>query len=139
MTAGAEVWLLDANVLLRFLTMDVPEQGITARDLLARAGAGQVRLRMTTMAFAEVVWVLEKVYRWQKGEIAAGLAAALSLPGLDVDRADVLAAALPAYALHNVDLSDAYQSQLAAVDGVDAIVSYHRDFDRLPGPPRREP
>jgi predicted nucleic acid-binding protein len=132
-------WLLDANVLLRVLTMDVPEQGHAARRLLARAADGEATLRMTALAFAEVVWVLERVYRWPPGEIASGLGAALDLPGLVMDDAAELREALGLFAEHRVSFIDAYQAAVAAQDGLEAVVSYDGGFDRLPGVQRMEP
>lgn len=63
---------LDANVLLRLLLRDVPEQHQAAIDLLARAG----RLSVADAALIEVIFVLGRAYgltRSQQREATMGL------------------------------------------------------------------
>lgn len=131
--------LLDANVLIRFLTRDVPTQADAARALMIRASEGEVHLRMTALTFAEVVWVLERFYGCAKAEIADAMNRAMALPGLYLEEADVLATATAMYADLNVDFIDAYQAAHALNRGITTIYSYDRHLDRIAGITRVEP
>lgn len=130
---------VDANVLLRFLTRDDPATAARCRQLLLDAAAGSRRLECSSLAFAEIVWVLEKVYKWPRQDIAPQLTRLLELPGLEFREQGVLRTALAYYRDLNVDFIDAYQASLMAARGVSRIYSYDRDFDRLPEIDRLEP
>ena len=131
--------LIDANILIRLLTWDDPVKGAAVRALLVSAAAGARTLRMTTLAFAEIVWVLEKVYGWAKADIASHLVPLLNLSGLNIDESVLLQRALALYHTLNIDFIDAYQGELAVVEGSPVIYSYDRDLDRVPGITRIEP
>jgi predicted nucleic acid-binding protein len=53
---------VDANVFLRFLTNDVPDQAAIVEDLFHRAAAGELHLVTNATVLAELVWVLESFY-----------------------------------------------------------------------------
>ena len=55
--------VLDANVILRFLTNDVPEQADRCIDLLKRVEAGTEEVWLPELVLADIVWTLEKFYR----------------------------------------------------------------------------
>ncbi len=131
--------LLDANVLIRYLTRDVSDQAEASRSLLIRASEGDLRLHMTALTFAEVVCVLERFYGRSRPQIAEVMTHALALPGLQFEHADVLAASLGAYRESNVDFMDAYQATYALHRGIAAIYSYDRHFDKISGIVRLEP
>jgi predicted nucleic-acid-binding protein len=131
--------LLAANVLIRFLTRDDVARAEAARVLLGRAAGGEFELRVTALAFTEVVWVLEKVYRWPRADIATRLVPALALPGVVVDDTAVLQQALPLYGSLNIDFIDAYQAASGLAAGVPLFFSYDRDLNRVPGITRQEP
>ena len=77
--------LVDANIFLRYLTGDVPEQASNARNLLERAERGEESLVTTVLTVAEIVWVLESVYELDRSSIRAKVVAILGLPGLTVE------------------------------------------------------
>ncbi len=62
MSKETPLYVLDANVLLRFITKTPPDQAAKARDLLKRGQAGEVRLVLEPLTLADVVYVLKKPY-----------------------------------------------------------------------------
>jgi len=133
------VALIDANVVVRLLTNDIPRRAEAARELLYEAERGNIGLRMTALAFAEIVWVLDRLYGLHKRKIAEAMAMVLGLTGLTVDDAPVLGAALSMHADLNVDFIDAYQGCHAIAHGIQSIYSFDRHLDRIPGVVRVEP
>lgn len=133
-----EAWL-DANVILRFLTQDPPDQAARATALFAAVEAQRVRLRLDDLIVCECVWVLESFYRHAKADIAATLGDLLMSPGLLVDDRHLLLAALDAFASHNVDFTDALLAMRAIDSGVPVVCSFDHHFDRLTGVTRVEP
>ena len=49
---------IDANVLVRHLTGDIPDQAKRARAFLARIESGEITATLLETSLAEVVWVL---------------------------------------------------------------------------------
>lgn len=51
---------LDANVILRFLTNDVPEQANRCAELLKRVEAGAEEVWLPDLVLTGIIWTLEK-------------------------------------------------------------------------------
>lgn len=122
--------LLDANVLLRYLTDDPRDMADRARLLLERAERGEVRLVLTPLTVAECVWVLKSFYRHPLPAIASALGQVMTLDGVVTQQAAVMSAALTLMARHNVDFADAYFTELAQREGI-GVATFDADFARL--------
>jgi predicted nucleic-acid-binding protein len=133
-----EAWV-DANVILRHLTQEPPDQAQQVLALFRAAEAGQVLLRVDATTIAECVWVLSSVYIHARADIATTLADFVTADGIACDDRDVLIAALRLYATHNVDFADALLAARMTERGATHLYSFDRDFDRLPGIARLEP
>lgn len=59
---------LDANVILRYLLNDIPEQADAVDELLKEAEEGKILLRTTALVIAEIVWTCESYYELPKEE-----------------------------------------------------------------------
>ena len=81
---------VDANVFLRLLTNDVPEQAKAADVLLAQAERGEVRLFSSVLVVAEVVWTPRSFYKRSKEQVRETVLALCHTPGLEVEDADGL-------------------------------------------------
>ena len=105
--------LVDANVILRHLLRDVEEQSAQARIIIA-GGAFT-----TTEVLAEVVYVLQGVYKVPRGRIAEALTALLS--EVLTDHADVMEKALAIYAARSLDFVDCVLIARALILGDDVF------------------
>ena len=130
--------LVDANILLRYFTGDDPEKAERCEEPFQRAAAGEVRLRVSDVCIAEMVWTLDSFYGEGRGEIAEKVIALVNTPGLEFSNVSVLLDAAERFRRKNVDYIDAYHAALASVESMD-IYSYDKDFDKFSDAQRKEP
>lgn len=137
--AAAPVFV-DANVFLRYLTADIPEQADAVDALLDRAAAGEVRLVTSVLVVAEVVWTLGSFYKRSKAQVRDSVLALCHTPGLDVEDADGLVQAAEWHAELNVDFADAYHAVWTRSQGLARICTFNlRHFRRFDGLDVTEP
>ena len=120
---------MDANVVLRLVTGKPEAQARASAALMARADAGEVRLRLCPLVVAEVVWVLTSAFSLAPADVASVLTSFLASGGLIVDEGRLLASALDLM-VNKVDFVDAYLAIKARLSG-DPVASFDSDFDRL--------
>ena len=123
------VWV-DADVVLRLLTGQPKGQAQAAAALMARADAGELRLRLCPLVVAEVVWVLTSTYDAPRERVSDVLTSFLASCGLVVDEGMLLVAALAQIADQRVDFVDAYLAAKARLSGA-PLATFDGDFDRL--------
>ena len=126
---------VDTNVLVRHLTGDPPEQAARATRLLSRAG----QLLLPDLVLAEVVYVLESVYRVPRPRVAELARAIVAFPAIEVVDEPALLRALEVYELHRLDFADAYLVAEAEISGVNAVASFDKAIERVPTVRRVEP
>lgn len=103
-----ETHFVDTNLFLRYITNDLPDQADATERLFRRAEAGELRLVISVMVIAEVVWVLESYYDFPRGAIKEAIKAIIATPGLDVEQDEILLQGVVWYAEKKVDFIDAY-------------------------------
>ena len=135
-----EIYLIDTNVILRFLRRDQPVMAAAAEALFARAERGEVRLVLDSLILAEVVFVLQSYYKVGRETIADALLDMInSGVGVETDRPALLNNALERYRRHpQVDFGDAMLGALAAEQNI-PVASFDRDLDRFKDVVRFEP
>ena len=134
-----ELRVIDANILLRFLTNDIPEQANLCTQLLKRIEAGIEQVLLPDLVLADVVWTLEKFYKQPKTTILELLVPILNLRGLRFSSKETAQQALQLYAEKNVDWTDAFVAAQMLAKKRNQIYSYDRDFDKITGIARFEP
>lgn len=122
---------VDTNVFLRVLTADQPRMAADSKRLIERAESGEVELHTSHLALAEIVWTLDSQYGVSREEIAGMVRDLLALQSLRVDQKEMLRDVVELYESTNVDFIDAYHALDIRRRGIERIVSYDRDFDRL--------
>jgi predicted nucleic acid-binding protein len=78
--------LLDANVLLRFVTGEPADQANEVASLFTAAEAGKLRLAVLPIVLAETVFVLTGFYEHPRAQVAEVLAQLISCPGIPSGR-----------------------------------------------------
>jgi len=131
--------LVDANVILRYLTKDPPAMAEAALKIFNDATSGKISLLIIPITVAEVVWVLESFYEYSKQQIAETMTQFLICGGLEVESLDLLMGALSLYHEKNLDFADAILALTALRNGPKVIYSFDRDLDRVDGIKRLEP
>jgi len=123
---------LDTNALVRFLTQDDPDQGRMASDLIG----GRTEQNPGFVArevLVELVWVLERRYRYQRSEIARVLEGFLSASELEIEAGDSVGAILQLYEGKGFGFSDLMIRQAARRAGAAALKTFDRNAARLDG------
>lgn len=120
---------VDANILLRYLTHEPPEQAERVARLFAAVAAGETELRLEDVVLAEVVWTLSSYYRIDRQEIARVLLVMLAEEGIVNPDKAALERALALYGRHNVDFVDAFLAAKALAADPPEVYSFDRDFD----------
>jgi len=124
--------LIDSNLVLRFI-LDDP-----GAEKIERLLRGKKRLMLTDVTVAEIVWVLDSFYKWERENIANALTGLVHLKTISSDK-ELILITLDLFKRHNVDYIDAYLAANIIRDGSGAIYSLDRDFDKIPGIKRVEP
>ena len=123
---------LDTNVLIRYLTRDNPEQAEAARALLqglTTNGPGFICREVVI----EVVWVLEKSYRFRRERIANIVVELVATDTLVIEDDNDVAQAAAAYREGSADFSDLMILAAANRVGAQPLYTFDRRFARLDG------
>lgn len=131
--------VLDANIILRFLTNDIPEQANRCSALLKRVESGVEQVLLPDLVLADIVWILEKFYKQPKQRIYDLLIPLLNLRGLRFSNKKTAREALRLYTAKNLDWTDAFTAAQMLIKNQREIYSYDKDFDKLEGLTRLEP
>lgn len=136
---GFKKYFIDSNIFLRVLVPENRTSFLECSAVLRRMSEGAISVVIDTLVFAEVSWVLGRLYKFPKHEIVTALNSMIQAKHLIIDDRHDVARGLFLYARHNVKFIDAMigAHDLIALDGV-PIVSYDKDFDKL-GIKRLEP
>jgi predicted nucleic acid-binding protein len=131
-------YLLDANVLIRFLVQDDPKQSAAATALLQKAERRELLLHLDSLAVAETVYVLTGRYGRTKAEVANVLLAIIQNAGIQTMEEATVIGALQRFAAFNVDFADAWLATRASRTRR-PVASFDRDFDKFKDIKRLEP
>ncbi len=125
------VWV-DANVLLRFLTGEPKEMHDRSVELMARVERGEVKLRVSQLVVAEVIWVLKSFYKRSMEEITGVVVSLLSAPGIEAEDRQTMIRAVELAREKNVDFIDAHLALRAAGNQEEVCTFDKTDFKKLP-------
>jgi predicted nucleic acid-binding protein len=118
---------VDANILVRHLTGDPPEQGARATAFLAEAD----ELLLADLVVAETVYVLESFDEVPRARVAELVRAIIAFPAIVVLDSVVLLRALEVYETDRLDFAEAYLVAQAERSGIGVIASFDRAIDRV--------
>ena len=127
---------LDTNVLVRYLAQDDPRQSAAATNLIeAELTVGSPGF-ISLVVLAELCWVLKRLYGAAPAEIRDTVADLLSVPQLQVERRDLVQAALQRTGTGRptkAALVDAIITQVALAEGCSRIMTFDRTAVRDTG------
>lgn len=131
-------YLVDTNVLLRFLSGEPPKQAEAAKRLFEAAAAGNASLEVSPVIVAEAMYTLVSFYKVDRVDAAVKLAALLRRRGVKVREAEPVFGALERLQKFNVGFADAFLAAGGADEGV-PVASFDRDLDKFKDVTRFEP
>lgn len=107
-------YVIDANVILRYLLQDHAEHFERASSFMVKLRAGDVMAYIPEGVLVECVYVLLKVYGVPREETADKLSGVLSFRGVVDENRKILLNSLRSFAEKNVDIVDAIVHTTAA-------------------------
>jgi len=96
---------IDTNVVVRYLTKDDPIQTTLAVKTIRSLTADEPGF-ISLVTIAELTWVLETCYRFDKVELVEVLDTLVASQEVKLERAEVVSQALRMFAAGNADFSD---------------------------------
>lgn len=123
---------IDTNVLVRFLTQDEPGQAAAASAFmrgLTSAAPGFISREV----MVELVWVLERAFRFSRVEVSAALEGLLAAVEIEVEAADDVGAAVFRYRDDGFGFADLMIAAAGRRAGASSLVTFDRKAAQIPG------
>lgn len=125
-------WFVDANVFLRFLTVDDEGQHQKAVRMFEAARAGECRLVTGPPVLFELAWTLRAAYKTPRARVIEFLSAVFAMPGMTLTDAPLVADALTMASAADSEFADAYIAASARAAGCAGVATFDRkDFAKL--------
>ena len=124
-----KVYLIDTNVVLRYLLGDHPEFSPKAEAFMTDVSTGTKKAEILDIVIVECVYVMEKFYKIPKTEIVEKLSSLLNFTGIvNPDRSELLEAVLK-FKDSNVDIVDCILAACSSPEKV--VISFDKDMKKL--------
>jgi predicted nucleic-acid-binding protein len=126
---------IDTSAILRMLVQDDDLKAKSVENLIRNAPETGLVLYVIPVTIMEIVWVLEKVYKYPKKSIRELAEAIINTPQLKVELAGLFLNALKVYEEKNVKFADAVMAFWGMEKGITTtIYTYDEvDFKRIEG------
>ena len=97
-----KVYLIDTNVILRYLLEDHPKFSPKAKAFMGDISEGAKKADVFDVVIVECIYVMEKYYQIPRREISTTLSGILNFPGIvNPNRSEILQALLPVQLLYS--------------------------------------
>ena len=124
----------DTNLFVGLLAGPDHALHASALEVFRRVADGGLRLIVTPIIVAELVYVTRSLFAWTRRSTAERLGSLFEADGLNVTERAVIAKALQLYREHSrLDFADAYLAAIALELGPAAVTSFDADFDSVEG------
>jgi predicted nucleic-acid-binding protein len=98
---------VDTNILVRYFTQDDAEQAEVVEKLIDTHAGVPHAIFINNIVMCELIWVLERGYKYAREEIAKLIKQMLSTEEFAFENQELLWLALNQYNQHNLDFADA--------------------------------
>lgn len=119
---------VDTNVLVRFLVEDDARQTERARTLFRRTIESESRAFVSDVVLCELVWVLERSYRFRREEITRVLGRLLRASHLAFSSPEIPIQALESFEAGSGDFADYLIREHASSHGCQAVATFDGDL-----------
>ncbi len=125
---------IDTSAILRMLVQDDDLKAQEVENLIRSAPEKGLVLHVIPVTILEIVWVLEKVYKYPKKAIRELTEAIINTPQLKVELGGVFLNALKVYEEKNIKFADAVMAFWGLEKGIATTYTYDEvDFKRIDG------
>jgi len=130
---------LETNIFLRHLRQDHADFSPRATALFRRIEQGSLKVHTADTVVFETVFTLERVYKQSKAAIRDNFLPLIELPGIVLPGKRRFRKVFTYYIDKNISFADAYHAVLIETLRLQQIISFDRDFNRIPTLQRGEP
>jgi predicted nucleic acid-binding protein len=131
---------LDANLILRHVLQDLPDQSARATAFILRIEEREIRVRTADAVIFEVVFTLERTYKVPRPKIRDTIWPVLALPSVVLPGKRRYRRIFELYVGYpRLSFADCSYVALMERLGITEIISFDRGFDGLPAIIRAEP
>ncbi|MEW6615298.1 MAG: PIN domain-containing protein [Thermodesulfobacteriota bacterium] len=129
MKQPGKVYLIDTNIILRYLLEDHEEYSPRAKAFMMDISNGIKKAEILDVVIVESIYVMEKFYNIPKDEIVDKLSKIMNFPGvINPNRSEILNALLK-YESLDIDIVDCILAAKSSSEKV--VVSFDKDMERL--------
>jgi predicted nucleic-acid-binding protein len=129
MKSPEKVYLIDTNVILRYLLDDHKTFSSKAKAFMLQVSHGTTKAEIPAVVVVECVYVLDKFYLVPRDDIVESISGILNFTGIiNRDRSELLEALLN-YKTSNTDIVDCILAAHSSPEKV--VVSFDKDLGRL--------
>jgi predicted nucleic-acid-binding protein len=125
-----DVWI-DTNVVLRYLMHDDEQLFAESCKVMEMAERGLIKLHLSVVNIAELVWVLNSFYNYSKEQTAETVSEVVNAQGMEAEERELVLGALADFATLNVDFIDAYLAAKAVGSDWPVFTFDKAHFNRL--------
>lgn len=126
--------VIDTNLIIRFLLNDKPKQAKSVRLLFASSE----KLHLPDIVIAEVIWVLQSVYKFSKLVVIEKVQQLLGL-NIFICNYKLINRSLITYQDNNISYIDAYLLGFSIEKKLEGIYSFDKGLDKVKNINRFEP
>ena len=130
---------LDTNIFIRYFEQEDEEKAFNVEKLFESLINGEINCFTNSMVIAEIVWILEKYYEWDKEEVCENIELILNTPNIRIADRNIIKNAIGTYKNTKIDYIDSYNHAYIKSHNASQIYSYDRHYDRLEGVSRLVP
>lgn len=124
-----KVYLVDTNVVLRYLLGDHAEFSPKAEAFMFDVSQGVKKVEILDVVIVECIYVMEKYYEIPKTQIVEKLSGILNFSGIvNTDRSEILEALLK-YENSQIDIVDCILAARSSPEKV--VISFDKDMKKL--------
>ena len=124
---------LDANLLLRMIVNDEPQQRVRAETLIVAECSRDNPGFVNSVTLCEIVWTLKVSYGFDRGAIANTVSDLLASTDIRLEWEREVAVALEAYARSGADFADLLVAEINRAHGCSATATFDRKAAKLAG------
>jgi predicted nucleic-acid-binding protein len=117
---------IDTNILVRYFTQDNLEQAQIVEQLIDSYATSFNSLFVNNIVMCELVWVLERGYKYNKEEVSKVIKQMLSTEEFAFENQELLWLALSQYNQNKLDFSDALIGELNKKFGCSETLTFDR-------------
>jgi predicted nucleic-acid-binding protein len=122
---------IDTNILLRFLTRDDETQAKRAAEILIQECSEETPGFLTSIVLVELVWTLDRVYKYSREDIAKALEVLLNAKELCFEHPDETHYAARLFSSGSGDFADSLIGAIAIKHGCTDTLTFDRKAARL--------